>query len=178
MPVLCFDIIYLTLILITVAFLAIYQYFSMTNQINVLQTQKCPECPVCPNNNPVVITQPTVSPVSMPPIIPTVDPLVIGSEYRITGYLYRKNSKADDKYKVLPVFGKPYRNGDFFKYYTEYKSDGQIFRLLINKNGKRSNRDYSRELYDKDEIYVGFPIDGQYEFHEHKIDLYDDDPYY
>ncbi len=191
----CIDTVYSLLILAIIIIIVIYHYYQMKQSTAELQKKlagamenklSCPkqECPVlqCP-------TMPTIAPIMQPePIIrqilpqiqpiqsiqqiqPMIEPI---SEYRIVGYLHKEGTNVpDSKYKILPVFGKPYR-GDFFKYYIEYKSDGQIFRKLISKDHRHFNHDKSRELYDGDNVHVGFPIDFNYKFKEEKIDLYDE----
>ena len=104
-----------------------------------------------------------VPPISIPPVIPT-------SEYIFLGYMYKRgNYPSGDDYKVLPLYGKPYR-GDFYKYFVEYKSGGQKFRKQVFKGLK--TRDYSREIYDGDIIIIDDPINGEYIYKEDNLDIY------
>lgn len=110
-----------------------------------------------------------VSPIIRQPIQPI---LVNYNDYQIVGSLSRIGKDKDTaKYKILPVYGKPYKGG-FYKYYIEYKTNSQIFRMLISKNF--SSTDMSRELYDGDIINVAYPISGSYKFNEQRADLFAD----
>lgn len=151
------------------------------NHTNSINKSDC-QCPKQTENqeqiiiqqSPTQLTIPTQSIQTIPPRMPLIP--VGSSEYYIVGSLLRQGSDKDTaKYKVLPVFGKPYRGG-FFKYYIEYKENGQIFRMLISKNN--SSTDMSRELYDGDIINVGYPITGSYKFSEQRRDTFADDYYY
>ena len=135
--------------------------------------QKCPDvvCPAYPVQQPTVI-QHTV------PIVPNVPIFNIPSEFRQVGYMYRvheQNSSEtvlEPKYKVLPLYAKPYR-GDFFFYFVEYKSDGQMFRKTVTReSGRHSSDDKSREIYDGDTIDIGIPINGKYIFREEQFNRY------
>jgi hypothetical protein len=108
----------------------------------------------------------------IPPIPPMTYPSPIPFGYidndnehdrRMVGQLHKQGTIAqDDPYKVLPLYRTRHR-GDFFRYYTEYKSGGQMFKMNILKN----NRDTMRELYDDDIIKLKFPLDGEYKVKDH-----------
>lgn len=154
---------------------------------------KCPDCicPKCPSEQEILRKYGIDSQVQinhLPQTIVRHNPIDIrrsmnhrSSHYELVGYLH-KTTIADerDKYKILPLYGKEYRGG-FFKYYTQFISGDQPFRKMIFKP-PNSNRDYSREIYEGDQIEIDSPLNAIYIFKEEKlsnrIDLFDEDPFY
>ena len=123
--------------------------------------------PLVPPQMPSFIKAPLKNLVLVPKGLPQGDvrPLVAGSfnEYQLVGQLHKFEEKIDtsDPYKILPLYGKPYKGG-FFKYYTTYKSGGQFFKMFIT----RHNNKFNRELNDGDEIKLDNPINAKYIFKE------------
>jgi len=148
-----------------------YEKCMETHSTDKIIDRQCPPCPHCdiPNlqERREIIRE----------IIPAIG--YMGSEYRLVGNLQKEhNVKPDDPYKILPLYGKEMR-GNMFKYYTEYVSGDQTFRILVStRSGNTAYKELSREIYDGDRIHVDAPINETYIFREDRIERFDEDPFY
>lgn len=140
---------------------------------------KCPEavCPTCPSEVDILRKYGCIEPIRYEHKAPIV---YRDTHYQLVGYLHKIDEfSSDDRYKILPLYGKEHRGG-FFKYYTQFVSGDQVFRKLVFKPLVMSNRDYSREIYEGDELDLDTPLNAKYRFKEerlgNRIDLFDEDP--
>ncbi len=150
---------------------------------------KCPEaiCPTCPNEEDILRKHGYLAPVQYEHRAPIK---YRSTHYQLVGYLHKlRDAMPGDKnhvqmsrkgYEILPLYGKEHR-GNFFKYYTQFVSDAQAFRKMVFKPPATPESDYSREIYEGDEIMIDAPINAIYRFKEerlsNRIDLFDEDPH-
>ena len=142
----------------------------------------CPKCPVCPPcqtfSKQNVIQNPTIYPPTEIPVLPPMYPPIYQNthinDYQIVGYLHKVPSDKVDKkidvhdpYKILPLYGKPYKGG-FFLYYTTFISGDQKFKMFVT----RTNSSFSRELNEGDEIKLKNPLNSVYRFQENNSSSY------
>lgn len=126
--------------------------------------------------HPDIIDHVNIQPSSFytPPMnIPVNRPIIVGdnnSEFMLVGQIHKQgNVELTDPYKVLPVYGKPYKGG-FFNYYVTYVSGNQPFKMYISKNSNSDpNSHYSRELYHNDNVTLGSPLNALYKYEEFKL---------
>lgn len=134
-----------------------------TNNCPPCVCQQCPPC-VCPKDIDVV-NKYLGNNIKRLDVNTTFDYSNANSDYKMVGYLNKNGANVNDKYGMLPVYGKEYRGG-FFKYYVQFVLDNQIFKKSIFKSPSDKSRTYTRELYDGDVIDVDSPINSKYTFKE------------